>query len=513
MDILSLLMEGIFHAMQPSILASTLLGAILGLLIGALPGLGPSAGVAIMLPIAVAFGGTAAMACIAGIYYGAMFGGAITSILLGIPGDAPSVMTVLDGYPMALKGEAGRALGMSVFASFVGGIFGLAGMVALSVPISRWALAFGPTEMTAMMAFSLSLVSVLGGRNAIKGFVALILGMWVGMIGIDPIAGPARYTFGQMDLFDGLDFSVVAVGLFGLTAMFASISENIEQDAAGFSFRSLLPRFSDAVASRWELLSGSIIGFIVGVLPGVGATAATMLSYAVAKRFSRHPEKYGTGIVEGVAAPEAANNSASYGNMIPLFTLGIPGSATTAVMMGGLLMIGLQPGPLLFVNNPEFIWTLFGSFWVGNLALVFLTILLTPLLASILYVSTALLYPIIIAIVMFGVYAIEFSMANIIVSIIAGGVGLILMKLDYPPVPLVLGLVLGPMLERNIRRTMIQSEGDLSVFVQHPISLSLFIATGIVILLPLILRAFNLRKLPADEAEADPIRTESGKTV
>lgn len=513
MDILGLLFHGIGQAMQPDILAATMLGAVLGLLIGALPGLGPSAGVAIMLPIAVSFGGTAAIACIAGIYYGAMFGGAITSILLGIPGDAPSVMTVLDGYPMAQKGEAGRALGMSVFASFVGGLFGLAGMVALSIPISRAALAFGPTEMTAMMAFSLSLVSVLGGRNSIKGFVALLLGMWVGMIGLDPIAGPARYTFGQMDLFDGLDFSVVAVGLFGLTAMFTSINANIDRPAASFSFRSLLPRFEDAVSSRWELFSGSIIGFIVGVLPGVGATAATMLSYAVAKRFSRRSELFGTGIVEGVAAPEAANNSASYGNMIPLFTLGIPGSATTAVMMGGLLMIGLQPGPLLFVNNADFIWTLFGSFWVGNLALVFLTLLLTPLLASILFVSTAILYPIIIAIVMFGVYAIEFSMVNIVIAIIAGGIGLILLQLDYPPVPLVLGLVLGPMLERNIRRTMIQSQGDLSVFIEHPIALVLFIGTVIVILLPLILRLAKIRKIPADDAEADAMPTDNGKAV
>ncbi len=502
MDVLNLLLDGIGQAMQPSILAATMLGAILGLLIGALPGLGPSAGVAIMLPIAVTFGGTAAIACIAGIYYGAMFGGAITSILLGIPGDAPSVMTVIDGYPMALKGEAGRALGMSVFASFIGGLFGLAGMVALSVPISNWALAFGPTEMTAMMAFSLSLVSVLGGRNSIKGFVALIIGLWVGMIGLDPIAGPARFTFGQMDLFDGIDFSVIAVGLFGLTAMFTSLDATIDRDMASFSFRSLLPRFSDAVASRWELLSGSIIGFIVGVLPGVGATAATMLSYAVAKRSSSRPELFGTGIVEGVAAPEAANNSASYGNMIPLFTLGIPGSATTAVMMGGLLMIGLQPGPLLFVNNPDFIWTVFGSFWVGNLALVFLTLLLTPLLASILFISTAILYPIIIAIIVFGVYAIEFSMANIVIAVIAGAVGLILLKLDYPPVPLVLGLVLGPMLERNIRRTMIQSQGDLLVFIERPIALALFLATLVVIVLPLILRALNLKKIPADDAEA-----------
>lgn len=500
MEVFGLLFDGIIQASAPGILAATMFGAVIGLLIGALPGLGPSAGVAIMLPVVAGFGGVAAIACLAGVYYGAMFGGAITSILLGIPGDAPSVMTVLDGYPMAQRGEGGRALGMSVFASFVGGLLGLIGMVALSVPISKMALAFGPTEMTAMMCFSLSLVSVLGGRNAIKGFVALALGVWLGMIGLDPIAGPIRFTFGSMDLFEGLDFSVVAVGLFGLTAMFTSLDANIEKQMAKFSLRSLLPRLSDALKSRWELASGSLTGFIIGVLPGVGATAATMMSYAIAKRFSRHPEKFGTGIVEGVAAPEAANNSASYASMIPLFTLGIPGSATTAVMMGGLLMIGLQPGPMLFVNNPDFVWATFGSFYVGNVALVFLTLALTPLLAAILYISTAYLYPVVMAVVVFGVFAIEYSTTNILIAIVAGGIGLLLQKLDYPAVPLILGLVLGPMLERNIRRTMISSQGDLTVFVSHPISLTLFILTALVILIPLFLKLAKRQKILDDEA-------------
>ncbi|MDF2619047.1 MAG: protein of unknown function transrane [Xanthobacteraceae bacterium] len=501
MEIFGLLWDGIVQAAAPNILAGTFLGIIIGLLIGALPGLGPSAGVAIMLPVAVGFGGTAAIACLAGVYYGSMFGGAITSILLGIPGDAPSVMTVLDGYPMAQKGEAGRALGMSVFASFIGGLIGLIGLVVLSVPISRAALAFGPTEMTALMCFALSLVSVLGGRNVIKAFVALAIGFWLGMIGIDPIAGPARFTFGQMDLFEGLDFSVVAVGLFGLAAMFTTLTVSIDKRLASFSLRSLFPQIRDAISSRWELFSGSLVGFIVGVLPGVGATAATMLSYAVAKRFSRHPERFGTGIVEGIAAPEAANNSASYASMIPLFTLGIPGSATTAVMMGGLLMIGLQPGPLLFVNNPDFVWTVFGSFWVGNIALVFLTLLLTPALAAILFVPTALLYPMVLAVVAFGVYAIEYSTASIFIAVLAGVVGVVLTKLDYPAVPLILGLVLGPMLERNIRRTLIQSQGDVLIFVQHPIALTLFLLTIAALFIPVILKLLNKNKIPADEAD------------
>lgn len=501
MDVLALLWDGIVAASAPSVFACTILGAVVGLLIGALPGLGPTAGVAIMLPVAAGFGGVAAIACLGGVYYGSMFGGAITSILLGIPGDAPSVMTVLDGYPLAQQGEAGRALGTSVFASFVGGVLGIAGLVALSIPVSKFALAFGPTEMTAMMCLALSLLSVLGGRNAIKGFVALAIGFSLGMVGLDPIAGSARYTFGSMDLFDGLDFSIIAVGLFGLCAIFTSLEVKVDKPLARYSFASLLPRASDAFQTRWQLLQGSVLGFFVGVLPGVGATAATMLSYALAKRTSRNPEAYGTGIVEGVAAPEAANNSASYGSMIPLFTLGIPGSATTAVMMGGLLMIGLQPGPLLFVENPEFVWSVFGSFAIGNLALVFLTLLLTPLLASALFISTAILYPIVIAIVVFGVFAIDYSMFSVLLAVIAGAVGLVLLKLDYPAVPLVLGLVLGPLLERNIRRTLIQSQGDLLVFIERPIALTLFIATILVLLIPIFLKLAGRKKIAADEAE------------
>jgi putative tricarboxylic transport membrane protein len=289
-----------------------------------------------------------------------------------------------------------------------------------------------------------------------------------------------------MDVFDGVDFSVVAVGLFGLTAMFTSLNENVTSGLAKFKFSSLFPRIKDAVLSWKDLLQGSVTGFFVGVLPGIGATAATMMAYATSKRMSKTPEKYGTGLVQGIAAPESANNSASYASMIPLFTLGIPGSATTAVMMAGLLMLGLQPGPLLFVNNGDFIWAVFGSFWIGNLMLVFLTLLLTPMLAALLFIATAILYPIVFAIIVFGVFAIDYSMSGLAIALLAGIFGLILLKLDYPPVPLVLGLILGPMLERNIRRTMIQSQGDLLVFVERPIALALFILTILVIALPII---------------------------
>lgn len=491
LDAFSLLADGVWQATAPPLLAATLIGVVIGLIVGALPGLGPSAGAAIMLPVAVGFGGTAAIAALAGIYYGAMFGGAVTSILLGIPGDAPSVMTVIDGHAMAKKGQAGRALAMSVYASFVGGVIGIVLLVALSAPVAQAALAFGPTEMTALMCFALSFVTVLGGRNLMKGFTALFIGVWLGMVGLDPIAGPARYTFGFIDLFQGIDFPIVAVGLFGLSEMFLTLSQQISGRAEMPSLRSLLPNLPDMVKCKWVMLWSSIIGFFVGVLPGFGGTAATMLTYAMAKKSARNPDEFGQGAIQGVAAPEAANNSASYGAMIPLFALGIPGSATTAVLFGGLLMVGLQPGPLLFVENPDFVWTVFGSFWIGNAMLVVLTALLIPVLASIVFLSTAILYPIVFGIVVFGVYSINYSMADVTIALVAGAVGFVMLKLEYAPVPLVLGLVLGPLLERGVRRTLILSEGDLSVFTERPIALTFLLLTVAVIVVPLVVKRFR----------------------
>ena len=503
MDALALLADGISRATTPELLLATLIGVVIGLIVGVLPGIGPAAGTAIMLPVAVGFGGAAAIAGLAGIYYGAMFGGAVTSILLGIPGDAPSVMTVIDGHALAKRGEAGRALGMSVYASFIGGVIGIVLLALLSGPVANAALAFGPTEMTALMCFALSLVTVLGGKNILKGFAGLFLGMWIGMIGLDPIAGPTRYSFGFAELFDGIDFTVIAVGLYGLSEMFVSLSHQTSGRSAAYDFRSLLPNLRDLLVCKWVLLWSSLTAFFVGVVPGVGATASTMLAYATAKKYSSNPDEFGQGSIKGVAAPEAANNSASYAAMIPLFALGIPASGTTAVLLGGLLMVGLQPGPLLFATNPEFVWTVFGTFWIGNIMLVFLTTLLIPVLASIVFVSTAILYPVVIGIVIFGVYSIHYAMSDVVIALISGAVGFVMLKLEYSPVPVVLGLVLGPLLERGVRRTLIVSEGRLSIFVEQPIAVAFFVLTIAVIVLPLVrrrlIRAGTQLQPPAEE--------------
>lgn len=490
MTTVGLLMDGIVAALAFQNLLAILIGVTIGLSISVLPGVGPAAGVAILLPLIVGFEPTVAMAAMAGIYYGGMYGGAVTAILLGIPGDSPSVMTVLDGHPMAKQGRAGAALGMNVFASFVGGLVGLILLTALAYQVARAALAFGPPEMTALMLLALSLVSVLGGRNALKGYTALAIGLWLGMIGLDPMAGRPRYTFDQVRLLEGLSFPIIAVGLFGLGQMFAALDTKLTKGEfrAKYSLGSMFPTWAEIVKCRLELLRGALIGFFVGILPGAGATAATMIAYATAKRFAKNPEEFGHGAIQGVAAPEAANNSASYAAMIPLLTLGIPGSATTAVMMGGLMMVGLQPGPLLFRDHPDFIWTLFGTFYIGNLVLVVLTTLMVPVLASIIYISRAVLFPLVIGVVAFGVYSINYALFDVWIALLFGALGYIMLKLDYPAVPAVLGVVLGPMLERGIRRTLIASQGDLSVFLERPIALVLFIGTAAVILGPIVVR-------------------------
>lgn len=500
-DSLGMLMNGILATLLTwQYLLAVVIGSLAGLLIGVLPGLGPAAGVAIMLPVVVTLDPTTALAMLAGIYFGAMYGGAITAILLGIPGDAPSVMTVLDGHPFAKQGEAGRALGLSTYASFIGGLVGLIGLTFSAQILSRYALAFGPSEITALMIFSMSMVSLFASGQPAKGFAVLGFGIWLGLIGLDPITGGPRFTLGTVELLDGLDFAVVAVGLFGLGEMLISMRDAvIKGNPSTYSYRSMMPRLADLYATRKAMGVGSAVGFMIGILPGVGATAATMLAYAAAKKISRTPEKFGNGSLEGIAAPEAANNAASYAAMVTLFTLGIPASATTAVLLAGLVMLGLQPGPLLFQQHTEFVWTLFGTFYVGNLVLVVLTLALVPLLAAAIFIPRAYLYPIVLAIIVYGIYSINFSTFDLLIVVVFGVIGYFMKLTNFPMVPLVLGLILGPILEVNIRRMLIASRGDWTAFLDSSISLTIYLMTLVLLVAP-----FLLRRLTAARAGAVP---------
>lgn len=496
MSTLQLLFDGLAQAANLPNFLATMVGVLIGLAVGALPALGPSAGVAILLPAIVNLNPTVAIAGLAGVYYGAMYGGGVTSILIGVPGDSASMMTCLDGYPLAKRGEAGRALGMTVYSSFFGGLIALVLMTFLSREIASQALAFGTAEMAALMVLGLCMVTVLGGENRYKGFASLGLGLWIGSIGIDPIDGNARYTLGSMELLDGIDFIVVIIGLYGLAQMLEALAETVEvgDKRPTYSFNSLLPNFGDILLSKWVILVSSLIGFFVGCIPGTGATAATIFSYAAAKRMSKTPEKFGTGMIEGVAGPEAANNATSYAAMIPLFTLGIPSSATSAVMLGGLMMLGLQPGPLLFRDHPDFIWTLIGTFYIGNVVLVFLTIALVPALAALVFVRMAILFPVVVGIVMFGVFSLESQMFDIAMSIVLGVFGYLLSKAKYPLLPVLLGVILGPYLEQNIRRSMIASAGSLDIYTHSPLAMTILIVAALIVILPVVFAKIKANK-------------------
>lgn len=485
MEVFSNLLHGLSVASSGPMLLATLLGVLLGLAIGVLPAMGPPAALAILLPIVVKFEPAVAVAGLAGIYYGAMYGGAVTSILLGIPGESAAMMTTLDGYPMAKRGEAGRALGIATFASFVGGFIAIILFTVIAAPFADFALRFGPIEMTALMIMTLTFSTSLGGDEKAKSFAALGLGLWIGTVGLDIVSGSPRFNFGTFELLEGIEFTVIAIGMYGIGEILASVNETAPKVArARYSLVALLPRISDVVKTWKDLLVGSIVGFVVGVLPGAGATAATIFSYSFSKKISRHPETFGQGAPEGIASPEAANNSASYAAMIPLFTLGIPGSGTTAIMLGGLLMLGLQPGPLLFQEHPEFIWPVIGTFYTGNLMLVVLTILLTPLLASLVFIPAAYLFPIVMGIVVYGVFSVNYTFFDLGMAMAFGVLGYLFRKFSYPSVPVLLGLVLGPILEQNVRRSLIMSDGDISVFASSTISVVFLLLSFGLLLLP-----------------------------
>jgi len=500
-EIFSDLFYGLSVASSAPMLLATFLGVLLGLAIGVLPAMGPPAALAILLPIVVSFQPAVAVAGLAGVYYGAMYGGAVTSILLGIPGESAAMMTTLDGYPMSKKGEAGRALGIATFASFVGGFIAIVLFTAIAAPFAEFALRFGPIEMTALMVMTLVFSTSLGGEDRAKSFVALGLGLWLGTVGLDIVSGSPRFNFGTFELLEGIEFTVIAIGMYGVGEILASLGETAPAvERKRYALRALLPRISDITKTWKDLGAGSIIGFVVGVLPGAGATAATIFSYAFSKRISRHPETFGQGAPEGIASPEAANNSASYAAMIPLFTLGIPGSGTTAIMLGGLLMLGLQPGPLLFEQHPDFVWPVIGTFYTGNLMLVVLTIVLTPVLASLVFVPTAYLFPIVMGIVVYGVFSVNYSFFDLSLAMGFGVLGYLFRKFSYPSVPVLLGLVLGPILEQNVRRSLIMSDGDVGIFVSSTLSVIFLLLSAGLLLLPL----FNWAKVRLLPSRATP---------
>ncbi len=489
MDTFAHILNGFVVATQPINLWYTFLGVLMGTVIGILPGIGPSAGIALLIPITYGMNPTSALIMLCGIYYGAKYGGSTTAILIRTPGEAASVMTSIDGYEMAKKGRAGAALAVSAIGSFIAGTIGVVGLTLFAVPLTTIALKFGPAEYFTLMLFAMTAVSTLTGSSPAKGVLATVLGLVIATIGIDLQSGQARYTMGIPEFQDGVGFVVVVVGLFAMAEVFRGLEDIVKgtaPDAMKITGKLWLTReeWRRSIGPIWR---GGIIGFVIGVLPGAGGTIASIMSYTTEKRFSKHPEEFGQGAIEGVAGPESANNSDTAGALVPLLTLGVPGGGATAVMLGAFIMYGVQPGPLLFQNQPDLVWGLINSMYVGNVMLVILNLPLIGLFVRLLYIPPGILYPLIVTISAIGAYAINGSTVDLWLILMFGVVGYVFGKIDIPVAPLVLSLVLGAIMEQSFRQAMTISGGDTSVFYGSTITVTLLVMSAISVLLPFII--------------------------
>jgi len=461
---------------------------VVGTLIGALPGIGPVAGLSILIPLAFGMDPTSAMILMSGVYYGCMYGGTITSVLMNVPGESSSIMTCLDGNAMARNGRAGPALTIAAVGSFIAGTFSVVMLTLLAPPIAEYALKFGPPEYFALMLLGLSAISGLTGESRAKGYAMGFIGLAIATIGLDPIDGTQRFTYGNLELMDGIGFLPIAVGMFGLGAVLGMIETPVEIQIMKTTLREMIITKKDLKDSAMPIVRGSIIGFLIGVLPGAGATISTFLAYAAEKQLSKTPELFGTGMIEGVAGPEAANNASTGGAMIPLLTLGIPGSGTTAVMLGVLTLFNLQPGPLLFSKNPDFVWGLIASMYIGNVMLLVLNIAFVPAFVAVLRVPYRVLAPLIAIFCLVGVYSVNYSVLDLWLMVGFGVVGYVAVKMSYPLAPLVLGLVLGGYMEVSLRQSLKMSQADLSIFFTRPIAAAIMAVVIVIVLWPVLNR-------------------------
>src|SRR5580765_7970898 len=428
-------MQGFALALQPANLFWCFVGVFLGTIVGIMPGLGPPATIAMLLPLTFLMNPASAMIMLAGIYYGAKYGGSTTSILLNVPGESASIVTCLDGYQMAKKGRAGAALGIAAIASFIAGTVGVLGLMLVAPPLARFALAFSSPEYFGLMALGLAMVVLLAGRSMVKALLAMLLGLWLAGIGTDLFSSESRFTFGSLELLSGIDFVVVAIGVFAIGEVLANMEAREEPQVLPVpkGLRNLLPTMQDLRDCRFAFAQGSVIGFLVGVLPGAGSTIASFISYGVEKAFSRRREQFGTGVIEGVAAPEGANNSETGGALVPLLTLGIPGSGTTAILLAALVLWGFKPGPLFIPEHPDLFWGLVASMYIGNVMLLILNLPLVPLFAQVLRMPVYVLYPLILGVSLVGVYSASGSLFDLGLLMVFGLLGYLMRKLDRLP--------------------------------------------------------------------------------
>jgi len=495
------ILNGFSVSLQPINLWYTFVGVFVGTIVGILPGIGASASIALLIPMTFGMDPTSGLIMMCGIYYGTKYGGSTTAILIRTPGEAASVMTAIDGYEMARKGRGGAALAVSAIASFIAGTIGVVALTLFALPLASMALKFGPAEYFTLMLFALTAVAALSGKSPAKGMLSTVLGLMIATIGIDLASGQQRFTAGVAELQDGVGFIVVVVGMFALAEVFRGLEQ---------LYRGTAPEAMRIVGKLWltrdewkrsvgPIWRGGIIGFIVGVLPGAGGTIASLLSYTTEKRLSKHPKEFGKGAIEGVAGPEAANNSDTAGAMVPLLTLGVPGGGATAVMLGAFIMHGIQPGPLLFQTRPDLVWGLINSMYIGNLMLLILNLPLIGLFVRLLYIPSGILYPLIVAISVIGTYAINGSMVELYLVLFFGVAGYIFEKVNIPVPPLVLSLVLAGIMEQSFRQAMTISDGSLTIFFGSAITVTLVIMAVVSVALPFILP--KLKKLQGADAQ------------
>ncbi|WP_026338754.1 tripartite tricarboxylate transporter permease [Nocardiopsis sp. CNS-639] len=485
MDSLTPMINGFGVVLEPVNLLYCLIGVVVGMLVGVLPGLGPAATIAILLPLTFGLEPVTAIIMLAGIFYGAQYGGTITSVLLRLPGEASSVVTVFDGHMLARQGRAGTALGIAAVGSFVGGTVSIVALSLVAPLVASFALDFGPPEYTALALLGILLVSTVGNGSRIKAIIAACVGLLLATVGLDTFTGAERFTFDSMALSDGIDFVPIAMGLFGIGEILHSLEERHRAPKKPLKVTNTWPSRKDLRQSSGAIGRGSIIGFALGILPGGGATLSSLAAYAMEKRRSRNPERFGRGAVEGVAAPETANNAAATSSFIPLLTLGIPANATMAIIFGALLIQGVPPGPELVTQEPELFWGVINSMYIGNILLLIMSIPLVGLFVRILRVRPTILAPITVLITLVGVYTVRNNVFDIVLVVVFGLLGYLMKKFGFDPGPLVLAFVLGSLLESSLRRSLLLFDGDPTGFLTRPISGTLLLLLAVVIVLPL----------------------------
>jgi putative tricarboxylic transport membrane protein len=504
MEILSHLVSGFGVALSPTNLLIAAIGSLIGTVVGLLPGLGPINGVAILMPIAFAMKLPAetSLILLAAVYIGCEYGGRISSILLNVPGDAGAIMTALDGHPMARNGAGGVALSISAWSSFVGSLVATIGIVLFAPLLASWALSFGPAEYFALMCLAFACVAGLMGDEPVKAGLAATVGLSLSCVGLDSNSGVYRFTGGDVHLSDGIQFVVVVIGIFAISEILLMLEQHHSSEGMVTSTGRALFNLKEMACTWWGTLRSSVLGFFVGVLPGAGATIASAMAYSMEKRLTDKERTFGKGDIRGVAAPEAANNSAATGSFVPMLTLGVPGSGTTAVMMGALALYNITPGPALFTQQPALVWGLIASLFIANVMLLVMNIPMVGMFSRLLQVPNWLLVPSILAVSAVGVYSVHATTFDLLLMTALGAVGYLLRKQGVPMAPLILGFVLGDMMEQNLRRALSITNGDAAILVESPISIGLWVAVATMLLLPPAIRMARRRRAPGASATA-----------